>query len=163
MPSPRASTFSPHPQKSRCPFGGWSDGSAPESDPSFNDAPLDLELPFLLQPVTCWGYPWVSWVSWEEWGYMTHGTLVGAPGVLSQPSTIDQEPLFHGARGVGPGTLVLVWGLFRLCPAFKRQKSYISLSWKLEKWQARWLIYSADFSKGDRGITPQRSTRHPLL
>lgn len=68
---------------------------------------------------------------------MTHDTLVGAPGVLSQPATIDQEPLFHGARAVEPGTLVLVWGLFRLCPAFKRQKSYISLSWKLEKWQAR--------------------------
>lgn len=32
---------------------------------------------------------------------MTHGTLVGAPGVLSQPATIGQEPLFHGTRAGG--------------------------------------------------------------
>lgn len=34
----------------------------------------------------------------------THWSEPPAPDVLSQPTTIDKELLFHGARTVGPAT-----------------------------------------------------------
>lgn len=46
---------------------------------------------------------------------MTHGTLLGAPGVLSQPATIDQEPLFHGTRAVGLVLRFITWFGDYLC------------------------------------------------